>query len=90
MSVYSWVAGRQGNNGMKDILSKRERLERTLNLKSVDRVAIHDQVSYNPGVVSLYTGRKMAVSASRQKGVLKEMNFRDLYKTLEPFSKGDA
>ncbi len=40
-----------------DILSKRERVERTLHLQPVDRVALHDQVSYNPGVISLYTGR---------------------------------
>lgn len=44
---------------MKDILSKRERVERTLNLKPVDRIAIHDQVSYNPDVISLYTGKKI-------------------------------
>ncbi|MCK4401112.1 hypothetical protein KAW08_02260 [bacterium] len=43
---------------MKDILSKRERVERTLNFQSVDRVAIHDNVSFNPGVISLYTGKK--------------------------------
>lgn len=42
-----------------DVLSKRERVERTLNLEPVDRVAIHDQVSFNPGVISLYTGRKV-------------------------------
>jgi len=40
-----------------DRMSKRERVERSLNLEPVDRVALHDQVSYNPGVVSLYTGR---------------------------------
>ena len=43
----------------KDILSKRERVERTLNFQPVDRIAIHDQVSYNPGVISLYTGKKI-------------------------------
>ncbi len=40
-----------------DVLTKRERVERTLNLQPVDRVALHDQVSYNPGVISIYTGR---------------------------------
>ncbi|MEI6499944.1 MAG: uroporphyrinogen decarboxylase family protein [Armatimonadota bacterium] len=40
-----------------DELTKRERVERTLRHESVDRVALHDQVSYNPGVVSHYTGR---------------------------------
>ena len=44
---------------MKDLLTKRERVERTLNLQSVDRVAIHDQVSFNPDVISIYTGKKI-------------------------------
>jgi len=30
-----------------------------LNLQPVDRVALHDQVSFNPGVISLYTGKKI-------------------------------
>lgn len=38
-----------------DVLSKRERVERTLNLLPVDRVALHEQLSYNPDVISLYT-----------------------------------
>lgn len=42
-----------------DVLSKRERVEATLNLQPVDRVALHDQVSFNPGVVALYTGRRI-------------------------------
>jgi hypothetical protein len=40
-----------------DVFSKRERVERTLNLLPVDRIALHEQLSYNPGVISLYTGR---------------------------------
>ncbi|NLS78709.1 MAG: hypothetical protein GXY76_15760, partial [Chloroflexi bacterium] len=40
-----------------DQLTKRERVERTLRLQPVDRVALHDQVSFNPGVIALYTGR---------------------------------
>jgi len=40
-----------------DVLTKRERVERTLNLLPVDRVAIHDQLSHNAGVISLYTGK---------------------------------
>ena len=40
-----------------DQLTKRERVERTLHLQPVDRVALHDQVSFNPGVIALYTGR---------------------------------
>jgi uroporphyrinogen decarboxylase len=40
-----------------DRLTKRERVERTLNLRPVDRVAIHDQLSYNAKVISLYTGK---------------------------------
>jgi len=42
-----------------DVLSKRERVERTLNLEPVDRVAIHEQLSWNPGVISMYTGREI-------------------------------
>jgi hypothetical protein len=42
-----------------DMMSKRERVERTLNLQPLDRVALHDQISFNPGVISLYTGRKI-------------------------------
>lgn len=43
-----------------DVLSKRERVERTLRHEPVDRVALHDQLSYNPGVIALYTGRKLS------------------------------
>ncbi len=43
-----------------DRLSKRERVERTLNRQPLDRVALHDQVSFNSGVIALYTGRKVA------------------------------
>jgi hypothetical protein len=42
-----------------DAMSKRERVERTLNLEPVDRAALHDQVSFNPGVISLYTGKRI-------------------------------
>ncbi|MBI4244399.1 MAG: hypothetical protein HY606_09945, partial [Planctomycetes bacterium] len=42
----------------KDIFSKRERVERTLNLLPVDRVSIMDHIA-NPGVVSLYTGKRI-------------------------------
>lgn len=42
-----------------DELTKRERVERTLGHLPVDRVALHDQVSYNPGVISLYTGKEI-------------------------------
>ncbi len=41
----------------EDVLSKRERVERTLTLQPVDRVAILEQLSYNPGVIALYTGK---------------------------------
>jgi Uroporphyrinogen-III decarboxylase len=43
----------------KDKMCKRERVERTLNLQPVDRVALLDQISYNPGVIELYTGKKI-------------------------------
>ena len=34
-----------------DAISKRERVELTLNLQPVDRVAILEQLSYNSGVI---------------------------------------
>lgn len=40
-----------------DCLSKRERVDRTLALQPVDRVALHDQLSFNPGVIQMYTGK---------------------------------
>lgn len=40
-----------------DVLTKRQRVENTLNLRPVDRVAIHDQMSYNPKVIAFYTGK---------------------------------
>ncbi len=43
-----------------DRLSKRERVERTLNNRPVDRAVLHEQLSYNPGVIALYTGRPIA------------------------------
>lgn len=42
----------------KDKISKLERVNRTMNHQPVDRVALHDQVSFNPGVIELYTGKK--------------------------------
>lgn len=44
----------------EDELSKRERVKRTLRHQAVDRVALHDQLSYNPGVIAQYTGREIA------------------------------
>jgi len=41
----------------EDRLSKRERVMRTLNHQPVDRVAIHDQLSFNPRVISHYSGK---------------------------------
>jgi hypothetical protein len=43
-----------------DRMSKRERVEATLNNRPVDRAALHEQLSYNPGVIALYTGRKVS------------------------------
>ena len=40
-----------------DEISKRERVELTLQHKAVDRVAIHEQLSYNAGVIAMYTGK---------------------------------
>ncbi|MBN2292400.1 MAG: hypothetical protein JXM70_08245 [Pirellulales bacterium] len=41
-----------------DVLSKRSRVEKALSHQSLDRVPIHEQLSYNPGVISLYTGKQ--------------------------------
>lgn len=43
-----------------DELTKRERVERALNLQPVDRVPLHDHLGYSPGVISLYTGREVS------------------------------
>ena len=43
-----------------DKISKRERVERTLGLREVDRVALHEQLSYNAGVIALYSGKTIA------------------------------
>ena len=43
----------------EDILSKKERVLRTLNHQGVDRVAIHEQLSYNGRVIAHYTGRNI-------------------------------
>lgn len=42
-----------------DAMTKRERVERTLNHKPVDRAVLHEQLSFNPDVISLYTGKKI-------------------------------
>jgi hypothetical protein len=42
-----------------DVLTKKERVELILNHQPVDRAAIHGQLSYNPKVISLYTGKKI-------------------------------
>ena len=43
----------------KDELTKEERVLRTLRHLEVDRVALHDQLSYNPGVISMYTNKRI-------------------------------
>jgi len=42
-----------------DVLPKRQRVEYTLRHQPVDRVAILEQLSYNAGVISRYTGKKI-------------------------------
>ena len=42
-----------------DVLTKRQRVERALAHQPVDRVAIHEQLSYNAGVIALYTGKSI-------------------------------
>ena len=39
--------------------AERERVEATLAHQPVDRAAILEQLSYNPRVISLYTGKKI-------------------------------
>ena len=41
----------------EDVLSKRERVERTLNHQPVDRAALLEQLSHNSGVIALHTGK---------------------------------
>ena len=42
-----------------DVMTKRERVIATLEHQPVDRVALHEQLSFNPGVIQMYTGRKV-------------------------------
>ena len=42
-----------------DVISKRERVELTLEHREVDRVALHEQLGYNPGVIAKYNGREV-------------------------------
>ena len=39
-----------------DVISKRERAELTLGHREVDRVALHEQLGYNPRVIERYAG----------------------------------
>ena len=43
-----------------DKLSKLDRVEATLNHQPVDRAALHDELSYNAGVLALFTGRQFS------------------------------
>jgi hypothetical protein len=42
-----------------DEISKRERVDLTLNHKSVDRVALLERVDYNPSIMAFFTGKKI-------------------------------
>ena len=42
-----------------DKMTRRERVEATLNHQPVDRVAIHDQVSFNPDVIQMFVEKKI-------------------------------
>ena len=42
-----------------DVMTKPERVAATLNHQPVDRVALHEQLGYNPRVIEMYTGRKI-------------------------------
>ena len=58
-----WPTGQDGQDKPfetlfpADVLSKRERVERTLRNQPVDRAVLHEQLSYNPGVIARYTGK---------------------------------
>ncbi len=41
-------------------MRKRERVEATLRHESVDRAALLEQLSYNPGVIAMYTGKSIS------------------------------
>ena len=41
----------------EDSMTKRERVEAALRHEPVDRVPLHEQLSYNPKVIGMYTGR---------------------------------
>ena len=41
----------------RDMIPKRERVERALNFQPVDRAPLHEQLSYNPGVIALVLGK---------------------------------
>jgi len=42
-----------------DRMTRRERVEATLGHRPVDRVAIHEQVSFNPGVIRMFADREI-------------------------------
>ena len=44
---------------LNDKISKWERVELTLEHQPIDRVAILEQLSYNPGVIAMYTGKSI-------------------------------
>lgn len=44
----------------QDVLSKRERVMRALNFQPLDRVPLHDQLSFNAGVIRQITGRQVS------------------------------
>ncbi len=50
----------------EDLMSKRERVVATLCHQPVDRVALHDQVSYNMGVIEMYTGKKLTYAELKE------------------------
>jgi len=43
----------------RDEMTKRERVVATLGCQPVDRAALHEQLSYNSGVIAMYTGRRI-------------------------------
>ena len=50
---------------MTSTMTKRERVEATLNHQSVDRCAVLEQLSYNPRVIADWTGRRWRTPSSR-------------------------
>ena len=73
-----------------DVLSKWERVERTVNMQSVDRVAIHEQLSYNPTVLEYFLNKKIDGYNFTQQDIGKvvQMTLDATYPVFTPYGVG--